>query len=136
MSALSWQAGNASGSYLTGSLIQALITINNPDYNPTNWQGTLLMFSMVLVLFLANVFGAKKLPVGQNFLVVMHCSLLVVFVAMYAALAPHVSAVDVFTTFTNDGNWASMGLSLMIGQITAIYSLVGKLSQVLNLVLG
>lgn len=94
------------------------------------------MFSMVLVLFLANVFGAKKLPVGQNFLVVMHCSLLVVFVAMYAALAPHVSAVDVFTTFTNDGNWASMGLSLMIGQITAIYSLVGKLSQVLNLVLG
>ncbi|KAJ7681611.1 amino acid/polyamine transporter I [Mycena rosella] len=126
MSALSWQAGNASGSYLTGSLIQALITINNPAYDPTNWHGMLLMFSMVLVLFLANVFGAKKLPVGQNFLVVMHCALLVVFVAMYAALAPHVSAADVFTTFTNDGNWASMGLSLMIGQITAIYSLVGS----------
>ncbi|KAJ7471670.1 amino acid/polyamine transporter I [Mycena galericulata] len=126
MSALSWQAGNASGSYLTGNLIQALITINNPDYDPTNWQGTLLMFSMVLVLFFANVFGAKKLPVGQNFLVVMHCALLVVFVAVYAALAPHVSAADVFTTFTNDGNWASTGLSLMIGQITAIYSLVGS----------
>ncbi|KAJ7821642.1 amino acid permease-domain-containing protein [Mycena leptocephala] len=126
MSALSWQAGNASGSYLTGSLIQALITISNPDYSPTSWQGTLLMFSMVLVLFLANVFGAKKLPVGQNFLVVMHCALLVVFVAIYAALVPHVSAADVFTTFTNDGNWASMGLSLMVGQITAIYSLVGS----------
>ncbi|KAJ7772241.1 GABA permease [Mycena metata] len=126
MSALSWQAGTASGSYLTGSLIQALITINNPNYNPTNWQGTLLMFAMAFVLFLANVFGAKKIPMGQNFLMVLHCALLVVFVAIYAALAPHVSAADVFTTFTNEGNWASIGLSLMVGQITAIYILVGS----------
>src|ERR1700735_2260033 len=61
MSTLSWQAGTASGSFLTGTIIQALITVNNPDYSPENWQGTLLVFAMVLVLFVANIWGAKNL---------------------------------------------------------------------------
>lgn len=126
MSALSWQAGNASGSYLTGSIIQALITINNPDYSPTNWQTTLLIFANVVVLFAANVFGAKKLPLGQNVLLVLHILGFLVVIIVLWVLAPHNSAHTVFTQFTNEGGWSSIGVSLMIGQITAIYSSVGE----------
>ncbi|KAH8895963.1 amino acid transporter [Thozetella sp. PMI_491] len=126
MSTLSWQAGNASGSYLTGSMIQALIFINNPDYDPADWQGTLFMFLMVAVLWAANVFGANKMPVGQNFLALIHVVMFIVVIAVMWALAPHVDAASVFTNFTNEGGWSSMGLSLMIGQITAIYSSVGN----------
>ncbi|KAK4934710.1 hypothetical protein LTR66_015553 [Elasticomyces elasticus] len=41
-------------------------------------------------------------------------------------MAPHNPAKRVFTEFNNGGNWPSMGISLMIGQITAIY---GSLSS-------
>jgi amino acid transporter len=125
MSALSWQAGNASGSYLTGSMIQALITINNPDYSGTDWQTTLLIFANVVVLFAANVFGAKKLPLGQNILLVLHIVGFLVVILVLWILAPHNSARTVFTEFTNEGGFP-LGVSLMIGQITAIYSSVGE----------
>src|SRR5882757_4422207 len=72
MSTLSWQAGTASGSFLTGTIIQGLITVNNPNYAAENWQGTLLVFAMVLVIFIANIWGAKSLPMLQNILLVVH----------------------------------------------------------------
>jgi amino acid transporter len=129
MSALSWQAGNASGSFLTGSMIQALIIINNPNYDPTNWQETLLIFANVVVLFSANVFGAKRLPLGQNLLLVLHCAGFLVVIIVLWVMAPHNSAHTVFTQFTNEGGWSSIGVSLMIGQITAIYSSVGTSNE-------
>jgi hypothetical protein len=47
MSMLSWQAGNAADCFLTGTIAQALIVVNNPDYEPQRWQGTLFVFAMV-----------------------------------------------------------------------------------------
>ncbi|CAG8302777.1 unnamed protein product [Penicillium nalgiovense] len=49
MSVLELQSGTASGSFLTGTIIQGLISVRNPDYDPKGWQGTLLVFLMVLV---------------------------------------------------------------------------------------
>jgi amino acid transporter len=126
MSALSWQAGNASGSFLTGSLIQALISINNPNYDPTNWQETLLIFAMVLILFIANIWGAKGMPVVQNVLLGFHIGLFFTLIVVLWVKAPHNTAEVVFTQFTNEGGWSSLGVSLMIGQISAIYGSVGS----------
>lgn len=126
MSALSWQAGNASGSYLTGSIILALIQINHPNFSSTNWQESLLIFAMVIVLFVANVFGARIMPLVQDFAMVFHVVLFLTIVVVLWALAPHNSATKVFTHFINEGGWSSMGVSLMIGQITAIYVCQGK----------
>ncbi|MCJ1485518.1 hypothetical protein MMC06_005692 [Schaereria dolodes] len=121
MSTLSWQAGSASGSFLTGTIIQGLITVNDPNYNPTNWQGTLLVFAMVLIIYIANIWGAKSLPMIQNLLLVVHIFGFLVIVIVLWVLAPRQSAKNVFTQFTNGGGWSSMGVSLMIGQISAIY---------------
>lgn len=99
MSTLSWQAGTASGSFLTGTIIQALIQVNYPDYEPTQWQGTLCVFAMTLVLFVANVWGAKLMPLAQNLLLYLHLSLLMVIVVILWAKAPHQSASVVFGDF-------------------------------------
>jgi hypothetical protein len=72
MSTLSWQAGNASGSFLTGTIIQALLTINYPDYTPDNWQGTLFVFAIVLILYIGNIWGAQLWPKIQNCLMILH----------------------------------------------------------------
>ena len=129
MSVLAWQAGNASGSFLTGSIIQALIGLNDPEYEAQPYQGTLFVFAMVLLLFSFNVFASKQMPMMQNFLLVLHTLAFFVIVIVLWALAPKQSASAVFTSFTNDGGWSSMAVAVMIGQISAIYGSLSKLSS-------
>lgn len=125
MSTLSWQAGNASGSFLTGTIIQALLVVNYESYDPKPYQGTLIVFAMVAILFLANIWGSSWWPKIQNGLMVLHVLGFLVTIIILWVCAPHQSAKAVFTGFTNDGGWSSMGLSIMVGQITAIYALLG-----------
>lgn len=56
---------------------------------------------------------------------VLHILAFLAVVVTLWCLAPHRTAKDVFTDFTNAGDWNSLGLSLMVGQISAIYSLLG-----------
>lgn len=127
MSVLAWQAGAASGSFLTGTIIQGLITIRNPDYSPENWHGTLFVFAMILLIYIFNVYAADAMPVLNNLLMICHLLSWCVVLIVLWAMAPHRSAKAVFTEWTNQGGWP-MGVSVMIGQISAIY---GSLSMAL-----
>jgi amino acid transporter len=133
MSTLSWQAGNASGSFLTGTIIQALVGINHPEYEAKPYQGTLLVFAMVIIVYCVNIWGAQIWPKLQNGLFVLHVLGFLVTIIVLWVMAPRQSAKAVFTEFTNSGGWSSMGVSLMVGQITAIYSLLGTfLTRILS----
>lgn len=82
---------------------------------------------MVAVLLIFNIWGAHLWPLIQNVLMVFHIVFFLVVIIVLWALAPRQSASVVFTEFTNEGGWSSIGLSVMVGQITAIYSLLGEL---------
>ena len=125
MATLSWQAGNASGAFIAGTVIQAIMTVDNPNYEPTNWQGTLFVFATVLLVWVINTFLIRWLPMLQNMLMWLHISAFVAIITVLWTKAPQNQAADVFTKFSNERGWQSVGLSLMIGQITAIYALVG-----------
>lgn len=121
MSVLAWQAGAASGSFLTGTIIQGLLSIRDPSYQPQNWQGTLFVFAMIAVIYYFNVYAASWMPRIQNLLLALHLVCWVIVVVVLFAMAPHNSAKVAFTEFSNDGGWARIGVSLMVGQISAIY---------------
>lgn len=139
MSTLSWQAGNAADCFLTGTIAQALIVVNNPSYEPRRWEGTLFVFAMVrglamvetrltrqvFIVYASNTWGHDIWPRVQNGLVVLHVLAFLAVVVTLWCLAPHRTAADVFTDFSNAGDWSSLGLSLMVGQISAIYSILG-----------
>jgi choline transport protein len=126
MSTLSWQAGTASGPYLVGTLIQALIVVGNPDYVGTNWQATLLVIGVTVIVWILNVWGSNAMPMFQNMMLVVHvCGFLSIIIILWT-LSPRNTAEVVFTQFTDAGSWNSMGLSLMIGQISAIYACICK----------
>lgn len=124
MATLSWQAGTASGSFLAGTIIQGLITVNDVNYLPTHWQGTLFVFAMVLIVFVFNIWGARALPMVQNLLLILHVFGFSALIIVLWVLAPRNTAEVVFTQFSNSGGWSSMGLSLMVGQISAIFGLI------------
>ena len=126
MSTLSWQAGTASGPFLVGTLIQSLISVNYPDYEATNWQGTLFVFAVTSIVWIMNVWGSRAMPLIQNLMLIVHIGGFLAILIIFWVLAPHNTAEVVFTRFTNDGGWSTIGLSLMVGQISALYGLICK----------
>jgi len=126
MSVLSWQAGNASGSFLTGTIIQALVGINHPNYSPKPYQGVLFVFACVAFIFCINFWAAHIWPHLQNGLMLLHVLGFLVTIIVYWVCADHNTPRQVWLEFSSQGGWNSIGLSLMVGQITAIYSLLGK----------
>jgi amino acid transporter len=126
MSVLAWQAGAASGSFLTGTMIQGLITVQNPNYHVQNWQGTLFVFAMILVIYFFNVYAASWMPRMQNLLLALHILCFVVVIIVLWAMAPRQSVRAVFLEFSNTGGWPNTGLALMVGQISAIYSVLSS----------
>lgn len=119
---LAWQAGSASGSFLTGTIIQGLISIQNPNYTAENWQGTLFVFAMILIIYIFNVYASNLMPILNNLLMILHILSWAAIVIVLWTMAPHQSAKTVFMQWENLGGWSSMGLSVMIGQISAIYA--------------
>ena len=121
---LSWQAGQASGPFLVGTIIQGILTVNNPTYNPQNWQGTLFVFAVVVLIYILNVWGAHSMPTINNLMLVLHVFGFLAIVITLWVLSPRNPAEVVFTQFSNGGGWSSTGLALMVGQISAIYACI------------
>jgi amino acid transporter len=127
MSTLSWQAGTASGPFLVGTLIQSCAIVMYPSYAPTNWQGTLMVIAVTILVWFMNVYGARAMPLIQNIMLVLHVFGFLAIIIVLWVLSPRASTEVTFTQFTNGGGWNSMGLALMVGQISAIYACICKL---------
>ena len=126
LSVLSWQAGNASGLFLCGDLIQSMISIRNPDYAYPAWQGWLLTVACTALVTGFNIWAEKILPHMQNLFAPVYVGLWLATIAVLAASGPHVSGYEAILDFQDFGGWNSMGLALMIGQISAVFALGGS----------
>ncbi|KAK6334070.1 hypothetical protein TWF696_002572 [Orbilia brochopaga] len=117
---LSYQAGNATGFILIGTLIQSIILLNKPDYGFPNWQATLLAIAAIVFVILCNYFGSRLLPRWQNPAFAIHILAYLAFLVPVWKNAPKASAKQVWTEIENRGGWSSLPLSIMIGQFPAI----------------
>ncbi|KAK5125315.1 hypothetical protein LTR85_000424 [Meristemomyces frigidus] len=126
MSTLSWQCGTCSGMFLLGIEIQGLISINHSSYTPQPYQGYLFVILMVSLGLLLNTWGAKQLPLIEGIILVFHIFGFAAVLIVLWVLSPKNTAHEVFTNFENNGGWQSMGLSMLVGQVTSIYGLIGS----------
>jgi choline transport protein len=60
MSAMSWQAGAASGPFLVGTMIQSLVYVNKESYEATNWQGTMMVDSIDIAAMFSQLLTANR----------------------------------------------------------------------------
>jgi hypothetical protein len=124
MSTMSWQGAVASGSFLIGTISQGLIAVNRPSYEPQGWQGTLFIVAVALLVMNINLWAAKALPFLQNVLLVLHVFAFTAIVIILWVVARVQPAKTVFTQFANYGGWNSMGLTLMVGQVNAVFAAI------------
>jgi len=99
--------------------------LNDSTYVSQRWHGTLLVIAVTVFAILFNIFLAKRLPLVEVVLLIIYFAGFFAIVISLWVLAPHASAHEVFTEFTNAGGWSSTGTAVMIGLSGTIASLAG-----------
>jgi choline transport protein len=111
-------------------MIQGLLILNNPNYIPERWQGTLLVIAITAFCIIFNTFLAKKLPMVEGMVLIIHIvGFFAVLIPLWI-LAPRNPAELVFTEFLNLGGWSTTGVAFMVGLLSPIYTLIGADSAV------
>ncbi|KAI0470025.1 GABA permease-like protein [Xylariaceae sp. FL0804] len=126
MSTFSWQCGTCPGMFPLGTQVQGLIALTHDSYDPAPWQGYLLVILMVSIGLLLNTWGAKQLPLVEGIILVFHIIGFIAVLAVLWAISPRNTARKVFFGFQDAGGWSSLGLSMLVSQVTAIYGLIGS----------
>jgi choline transport protein len=124
-STIAWQAGNAQGVLLVGTLIQTMIFLNNEDYAFPNYQGTLLAFAAILIGITGTIFGSKVLPYWQNAVFLFHVLAFFAWLVPVWVYAPKATHHQVWFEWDTLAGWNNIGLAVMIGQLTGISNNVG-----------
>lgn len=120
----------ASGGYLVALQIQGMIALNDSSYAAQPWHGTLMIIAVVTVAILFNTFFAKKLPMIEGLILVLHLFGFFAILIPLWVFSPRNSAKAVFTEFSNTYVWPTQGVACLVGIIGPIYSLLGPDSAV------
>ncbi|KAI4112532.1 MAG: hypothetical protein LQ345_006331 [Seirophora villosa] len=123
--AMGWQGAVVSLSLLAGTIIQGQIALQNESYEPKQWHGTLLINAVVLFCIVFNTSLAKKLPLIEGFILLLHVIGLFAIVIPLWVLAPRNPANVALLHFNNGGEWQSTGLAFMVGLLTTLISMAG-----------
>lgn len=111
--------------FLAGTIIQGLIVLNDVNYVFQSWHGTLLVIAITTFSIFFNTFLAKKLPMVEALILILHIVGLFAIIIPLWVLAPRASAYDVFTQFNDAGGWNSYGTSTLVGFSTTITAMIG-----------
>lgn len=122
---LGWQAGSAAGCYLAGTEIQGLIVLNQSDYVPQRWHGSLIAIFLVFFSLFINTTLARHFPVIEGVILLLHIFGFIAILVPLWVLAPLSTAHDVFTTFNGGGDWRSTGLAVLVGILSPQLALIG-----------
>lgn len=125
LTVIGWQATFATSCYLSGSLIQGLVILTQPSYQPEPWHGTLLFWAVVVFSVMINAVGGNVLPRFEGLILFIHILGFFAIIIPITAMADHNTGREVFTTFLNEGNWPTQGLSFFIGLVGCVFAFSG-----------
>ncbi|KAK5203633.1 hypothetical protein LTR41_010660 [Exophiala xenobiotica] len=122
---LGYQVGTTIGAFVAATMIQGLIILNYPNYDPERWHGTLMAMAITLCVALFNIFLAKHLPLVEGIILVVHIIGFFAILVPQWVLGPRTPSSDVWTSFVDGGSWGSNGVACLVGMITNVGALVG-----------
>lgn len=124
-----WVAALTATLYFTATLIQGLIAQKHSEYTAPGWQGTLLMWAVLVYCVAVNTILSGVLPAIEVFILILHVLGFFSIIVPLLYLSPHNKASYIFGTFFNEGGWKSQTLSFFIGLQGNAASFVGKWPQ-------
>ncbi|KAI5363086.1 Putative amino acid/polyamine transporter I [Septoria linicola] len=124
---IGWQARFTVICYLLAGIMLALVETNHDDFHSTKWQRNLLTIAVASVVSAFNALAAAHLSIAEGVFALCHVYALVPIVVSLWLLASKGSVADVFLNFTdNGGNWPSSALGVLVGQLPAMFTVLGS----------
>ena len=121
-----WISTLAGVANTTAFMLQSLVAANHPDYEPQAWHVTLLIFALLIVGGLMNMYIWFLIPWLETLAGLLHIVLFVIFVVVLVTLAPRHSAEFVFTKSVSSSGWSNQFISFNMGLMTPTWGFVGK----------
>lgn len=105
--------------------VSGLVVLNYPEYVYEAWHGTCLTIAVAILALLFNIFLARKLPLLEGCLVVIHILGFFATLVTLWVLSPTGEPKTVFTKFGDSGGWGNLGGAALIGITSAINPVLG-----------
>lgn len=109
---------------MVGTIIQGLMILNVPSYEPHPFHGTLLTIAIIVFSIVFNTVLATRLPLFEGGVLIFHLAGFLVIAVPLWVMAPH-SNPHVLLEFGNDGAWPTTGLAAMVGLAAPMSTLTG-----------
>lgn len=106
-------------------MLQGLASANYPDYVAKQWHLTLIIFAMLIIQALINMWAFFLIPWIELMAGVLHICLFVIFLVVLVTLAPRHSAEFVFLRTQSLSGWDNTFASWNIGLLTPTWGFVG-----------
>ncbi|OCK79331.1 amino acid transporter [Lepidopterella palustris CBS 459.81] len=123
---LGWQAAMGATSYATAQQIEGLIALNHPTYTIQGWHGALLSIGITAFCIFFNTVLARRLPLFEGIVVVLHIFGFFAFLVVLWVMAPRSDPKAVFTEFQDNAGWGNVGLSCLVGLLGPVVTLIGS----------
>ncbi len=105
-------------------MIRALAIFNYESYVPKAWHNTLLMWALIIVPFIFNLWCRQLLGSFEMIGGLFHFIFFVISVITLVVLAKRSTTDFVFNTLTSDqSGWENPGVSFGIGLLTVSYAI-------------
>ena len=125
LTVLGWQGAFATANFVTGSMVQGLIILTRPDYNPKPYQHMLLFWAAMAFAVFINVLASTVLPKFEGFILVLHILGYFAILLPLLILGDHQDPSQVFSLWLNLGNFPTQGLSFMVGLLGPVFMFLG-----------
>lgn len=98
---------------------------NYPSYIFERWHTTLIMWLVLLISWIQNIWGIKLLPGFELLSGGLHILMFVVLFIIMLVMGRNSSAEFVFTGFVNQTGWDNDVVAWFIGLLPCIWCIVG-----------
>jgi amino acid transporter len=111
---------------ITAIILQSLVSLNNQNYVAERWHITLIIFAMLFIQALMNVYTFWLIPRIELLAGIGHICLFVVFLVVLITLGPRHSAYYIFLESSTSSGWSNKFISWNLGVLTCAWSFTGK----------
>lgn len=106
-------------------ILQGLIVLTDPSYDPQPWHNVFLYWAAILFAVAINTIVSSWLPRFESVILVVHVLGFFAILLPLVILGPHAPASEVFGKFINDGDWPTDGLSFFVGLLGNVSAFFG-----------
>lgn len=121
-----WISLVCSSANFTAYIVQGIAIMNNPSYIPERWHLTLIIWALILVQALMNMYAFRLVPWLEVLAGLLHVGLFIIFIVVLLVMAPkHSTEFIFFQQADGSSGWTNSFVSWNIGLIAPVWGFVG-----------